>query len=135
MFRKSMDAAEVGDNVGVLVKGVKKDDVRRGFVLAAPGFIKPFKKFIAKVYVLPANEGGRKKSFVTNFKPQFFFRTANVTGTVILPSEISIVMPGDSLSLTVELIEYCPLNVGLRFVFRESHTTVGAGVITELISD
>ena len=133
MFRKSMYVAEVGDNVGVLIKGVKKDDVRRGFVLAAPGYIKPFKKFIAKIYVLSAEEGGRKKPFVSNFKPQFFFRTANVTGTVILPENVSIVMPGDSLLLTVDLIEYCPLNVGLRFVFRESHSTVGAGVITELI--
>jgi len=135
MFRKSMDAAEVGDNVGVLIKGIKKDEVKRGFVLAAPGYIKPYKKFIAKVYVLSTEEGGRKKPFFNNFKPQFFFRTANVTGTVILPVDVSIVMPGDSLSLTIELIEYCPLNVGLRFIFRESHSTVGAGVITEVISD
>jgi len=135
MFRKSMDAAEVGDNVGVLIKGIKKDEVKRGFVLAAPGYIKPYKKFTAKVYVLSTEEGGRKKPFFNNFKPQFFFRTANVTGTVILPVDVSIVMPGDSLSLTIELIEYCPLNVGLRFIFRESHSTVGAGVITEVISD
>lgn len=135
MFRKSMDSAEVGDNVGVLVKGIKKDDVKRGFILAAPGYIKPFKRFKAKVYVLSAEEGGRKKPFVTNFKPQFFFRTANVTGTIILPDDVSIVMPGDSVNLTVELIDYCPLNVGLRFVFRESHCTIGAGVITELFSD
>jgi elongation factor Tu len=135
MFRKSMDVAEVGDNVGVLIKGIKKDEVKRGFVLAAPGYIKPYKKFIAKVYVLSTEEGGRKKPFFNNFKPQFFFRTANVTGTVFLPDDISIVMPGDSLSLTIELIEYCPLNVGLRFIFRESHSTVGAGVITEVIFD
>jgi len=135
MFRKSMDYAEVGDNVGVLIKGVKKDDVKRGFILAAPGYIKPYKKFIAKVYVLSAEEGGRKKPFVTNFKPQFFFRTANVTGTIFLPDDVSIAMPGDSLNLTVELIDYCPLNVGLRFVFRESHCTIGAGVITELCGE
>jgi len=135
MFRKSMDSAEVGDNVGVLIKGVKKDDVKRGFILAAPGYIKPFKKFIAKIYILSAEEGGRKKPFVSNFKPQFFFRTANVTGSITLPVDVTIVMPGDSLLLTVDLMEYCPLNIGLRFVFRESHVTVGAGVITELISD
>ena len=135
MFRKSMDYAEVGDNVGVLIKGVKKDDVKRGFILAAPGYIKPYKKFIAKVYVLSAEEGGRKKPFVTNFKPQFFFRTANVTGTIFLPDDVSIAMPGDSLNLTIELIDYCPLNVGLRFVFRESHCTIGAGVITELCGE
>lgn len=133
MFRKSMEYAEVGDNVGILVKGIKKDEVKRGFILAAPNFIKPFNKFVAKVYVLSAEEGGRKKPFVTNFKPQFFFRTANVTGTVILSETVPLVMPGDSLNLTVELIDYCPLNIGLRFIFRESHCTIGAGVITELI--
>lgn len=132
MFRKSMEIAEVGDNVGVLIKGVKKDQVRRGFILAAPGFIKPFKKFIAKVYVLTENEGGRKKPFLSNFKPQFFFRTANVTGSIILDDTVSIVMPGDSLHFTVLLLEYCPLHIGLRFIFRESHKTVGAGVITEV---
>jgi elongation factor Tu len=135
MFRKSMDSAEVGDNVGVLIKGIKKDEVKRGFILAAPGFIKPFKKFSAKVYVLSAEEGGRKKPFVNNFKPQFFFRTANVTGTIVLPPDINMVMPGDNLTLIVDLIEYCPLNVGLRFVFRESHSTIGAGVITSLFDD
>jgi len=85
--------------------------------LAAPGYIKPYKKFIAKVYVLSTEEGGRKKPFFNNFKPQFFFRTANVTGTVFLPDDISIVMPGDSLSLTIELIEYCPLNIGYDLFF------------------
>lgn len=117
-----------------MIKGVKKDQVRRGFVLAAPGFIKPYKKFVAKIYAITEKEGGRKKPFISNFKPQFFFRTANITGTIILPESVSLVMPGDSLELTVELIEHCPLNIGLRFVFRESHVTVGAGVITELIS-
>jgi elongation factor Tu len=132
MFRKILTKAEVGDNVGVLLKAVKKDEVKRGFVLAAPSSIKPYKKFIGKVYVLSAAEGGRKKAFVSNFKPQFFFRTANVTGTVIL-EDVSVVMPGDSLNITVELIEYCPLHKGLRFIFRESHCTIGAGVITETI--
>lgn len=93
----------------MLIKGVKKDDVKRGFILGAPGTIKPYKKFQAKVYVLSAEEGGRKKSFISNFKPQFFFRTANVTGTILLPEGVAVVMPGDSLHFTVELIEYCPL--------------------------
>ena len=101
--------------------------------MAAPGFIKPFRVFLAKVYVLTDAEGGRKKPFLSNFKPQFFFRTANITGSIILPDDVSIVMPGDSLHFRVELIEYCPLNVGLHFIFRESHRTIGAGVITELI--
>lgn len=115
-----------------MIKGVKKDQVRRGFVLCAPGFIKPYKKFSAKVYILSEAEGGRNKPFLSNFKPQFFFRTANVTGSIVLSSEGAIVMPGDSLNFVVDLIEYCPLNVGLRFIFRESHRTIGAGVITDL---
>lgn len=133
MFHKSMDFAEFGDNVGVLLKGIKKDDAKRGFVLAAPNFIKPFKTFLAKVYILSAEEGGRKKPFVSNFKPQFFFRTANVTGTIILLGETSVVMPGDSLTFRVELLDFLPLNIGLRFVMRESHSTIGAGVVTELL--
>ena len=132
MFRKSMDIAEVGDNIGVLIKGISQEDAKRGFVLAAPGFIKPYKVFEAKVYVLSAAEGGRKKPFVSNFKPQFFFRTANVTGTVILPEGIAVVMPGDSLTFKVELIDYLPLSLGLKFVIRESHSTIGGGVITAL---
>lgn len=134
MFRKSLDYAEVGDNIGVLIKGVKKDDAKRGYVLAVPGYIKVYKTFFAKVYILTHKEGGRKNAFVTNFKPQFFFRTANITGTIILPEDISVVMPGDSLTLKVDILEFCPLNVGLRFVMRESHCTIGAGVITELIA-
>lgn len=133
MFHKSMDFAEFGDNVGVLLKGIKKDDAKRGFILAAPNFIKPHKTFLAKVYILSGEEGGRKKPFVSNFKPQFFFRTANVTGTIILLGETSVVMPGDSLTFRVELLDLLPLNLGLRFVMRESHSTIGAGVITELL--
>lgn len=132
MFHKAMDFAEFGDNVGVLLKGIRKDDAKRGFVLAAPNFIKPYKTFHAKVYILSAEEGGRKKPFVSNFKPQFFFRTANVTGTIILLDEVSVVMPGDSLTFRVELLDFLPLNIGLRFVMRESHSTIGAGVVTEL---
>jgi elongation factor Tu len=133
MFRKSLEIAETGDNIGVLIKGIKKDEAKRGFVLAAPGYIKVFKSFNAKIYVLTAEEGGRKKPFLSNFKPQFFFRTANITGTITLPDNVSVVMPGDSLTLRIDVIDLCPLNIGLRFVIRESHLTIGAGVITELL--
>jgi elongation factor Tu len=135
MFHKSLDYAEVGDNVGVLVKAIKKDEAKRGYVLAFPGYIKVFKSFLAKVYILTQKEGGRKNSFVTNFKPQFFFRTANLTGTIILPEGVSVVMPGDSLTFRVDLLDLAPINIGLRFVMRESHSTIGAGVITELIKE
>ena len=97
--------------------------------------MKPYKTFIAKVYVLSADEGGRKTPFLSNFKPQFFFRTANITGTIVLDESVSFFMPGESLNFKVSLIEYAPLNLGLHFIFRESHTTVGAGVITELLED
>jgi elongation factor Tu len=133
MFRKSMDYAEVGENIGVLIKGIKKDQVRRGFILAAPGYMKPYKCFVAKVYVLTGKEGGRKTPFLSNFKPQFFFRTANITGTIWLDDPVA--MPGDTLTIKVGLLEFAPLNLGLRFIFRESHTTVGAGVITEFLED
>jgi elongation factor Tu len=131
MFRKLLDFAEAGDNVGVLVKAVKRDDVRRGFVLAAPNTIKAYFYFSAKIYVLTKKEGGRHKSFISNYKPQFFFRTANITGTIILPENIAIVMPGDSLIVKVELVEKAPLNIGLRFVMREGNLTIGAGIIVE----
>jgi elongation factor Tu len=106
MFKKSMEAAEVGDNVGILIKGVKKDQLRRGFILAKPSYIKPHKRFFAKIYVLTSDEGGRKHAFMSNFKPQFFFRTASVTGTIILDSDTSLVLPGDSCDIKIELIEY-----------------------------
>jgi elongation factor Tu len=132
MFRKSLDFAEVGDNVGVLVKSVKKDEVKRGFVLAAVGTIKAYSNFDAKIYVLTKKEGGRHKPFVSNYKPQFFFRTANITGTIILPDEVSVVAPGDSLVVRVELVEKLALNKGLKFVMREGNLTIGAGVITDI---
>lgn len=135
MFHKSLDSAEVGDNVGVLIKNIKKDEAKRGFVLAAPNTIKVFRSFLAKVYILTEAEGGRKKPFITNFKPQFFFRTANITGKIILPDEVAAVLPGDSLTFRVDLLELAPLNLNLKFVMRESHCTIGAGVITELISE
>jgi elongation factor Tu len=131
MFRRSLDFAEVGDNVGVLVKNVKREDARRGFVLAAPNTIKAYQSFSAKIYILTKKEGGRHKSFISNYKPQFFFRTANITGTIILPEEVSVVMPGDSLIIKVELVEKAPLNIGLRFVMREGNLTIGAGIIVE----
>jgi len=133
MFRKSLDIAEVGDNVGVLVKAVKRDDVKRGYVLAALNIIKAYNRFKAKIYVLTKQEGGRHKPFISNYTPQFFFRTANMTGSLILPDDISAVMPGDSLVVTVKLVDKVALNIGLRFVMREGNITIGAGIILEFI--
>jgi elongation factor Tu len=132
MFHKTLSIAEVGDNVGILIKNIKKEDVKRGYVLAMPGFMKIYKSFEAKVYILTKKEGGRHKPFVTNYKPQFFFRTSNVTGTLFLPEGVSVVMPGDNLNLRVELVEKVALNLGLKFVMREGTLTIGAGVITNL---
>ncbi len=131
MFRKSLDIAECGDNVGVLVKAVKRDDVKRGYILAALNLIKAYSNFKAKIYALTQKEGGRSKPFVSNYTPQFFFRTANMTGSIILPEEVSAVMPGDSLQVSVKLVGRVPLNVGLRFVMREGNITIGAGIILE----
>jgi len=130
MFRKSLDSAEVGDNIGVLIRGIKRDEAKRGYILATPSTVKAFSFFEAKVYILTKKEGGRHKSFVSNYKPQFFFRTANVTGTITLPKDISVVMPGDSLVLDIELVDKVPLTLGLRFVMREGNLTIGAGVVT-----
>jgi elongation factor Tu len=132
MFRKSLETAEAGDNVGVLVKAVKRDEVRRGFVLAALNIIKAYSNFKAKIYALTEKEGGRHKPFVSNYTPQFFFRTANMTGSIILPEDVSAVMPGDSLQVNVKLVDKVPLNIGLRFVMREGNITIGAGIILEL---
>jgi elongation factor Tu len=132
-FRKSLEIAEVGDNVGILVKAVKKDEVKKGFVLAAVNTIKAYDSFKAKIYALTKKEGGRHKPFVSNYTPQFFFRTANVTGSIILPDEISVVMPGDSLVVIIKLVNKIPLNLGLRFIMREGNITIGAGIILEFI--
>jgi len=132
MFKKSLDFAEVGDNVGLLIRGIKKEEVKRGYVLAAPNTIKGYTMFDAKIYVLTKKEGGRHKPFVSNYKPQFFFRTANITGTITLPEQIAVVMPGDSLVVKVNLVEKVPLNIGLRFVMREGNITIGAGVIVTI---
>jgi len=133
MFRKSLDLAEAGENVGILVKAVKRDEVRRGFVLASVNTIKAYDNFKGKIYVLTKKEGGRHKPFITNYTPQFFLRTANVTGSLILPDEISAVMPGDSLVITVKLVDKLPAQIGDRFVMREGNITIGAGVILEFI--
>lgn len=133
MFRKSLDLAEAGENVGILVKAVKRDDVRRGFVLASINTIKAFDIFKGKIYVLTKKEGGRHKPFITNYTPQFFLRTANVTGSIILPDEVSAVMPGDSLVVTVKLVDKLPAKIGDRFVMREGNITIGAGVILEFV--
>lgn len=133
MFRKSLDFAEVGDSIGMLIKNIKREEVKRGYLLASPGSIKCFQKFSAKIYVLTSKEGGRSKPFVSNYKPQFFFRTANITGSIILPENISVVLPGDSLTVIVLLVEFAPINVGLRFVMREGQLTIGGGVVTQLL--
>jgi len=133
MFRKSLDLAEAGENVGILVKAVKRDDVRRGFVLASINTIKAYDSFKGKIYVLTKKEGGRHKPFITNYTPQFFLRTANVTGSIILPDEISAVMPGDSLAITIKLVDKVAAQVGDRFVMREGNITIGAGVILEFL--
>jgi len=133
MFRKSLDFAEVGDNVGILVKSIKKTDISRGHVLAAPGTIRPWDVFEAKAYILTHKEGGRHKGFAPLYKPQFFFRTMNVTGTIsFVDNKISFAMPGDSININVVLVNKVPLNNGLRFVMREGNLTIGAGVIVEV---
>lgn len=133
MFRKILDEALPGDNVGILLRGVSKEEVWRGQVVAKPGTIKPHKKFKAEVYVLTKEEGGRHTPFYSHYKPQFYIRTADVTGEVVLPEGVEMVMPGDNVNLTVELIEYVAIEKGMRFAIREGGRTVGAGVVTEII--
>ncbi len=133
MFRKILDEALPGDNVGVLLRGVEKDDVERGMVLAKPGSIKPHTKFKAEVYVLKPEEGGRHTPFFNGYRPQFYFRTTDVTGTIKLPEGREMVMPGDNVNLEVELIAPVALEKGLRFAIREGGRTVGAGIITEVV--
>lgn len=133
MFRKILDEALPGDNIGVLLRGVGKDDVERGQVLAKPGSIKPYSKFKAEVYVLKKEEGGRHTPFFNGYRPQFYFRTTDVTGVVNLPEGVEMVMPGDNVELEVELIKPVALEEGLRFAIREGGRTVGAGVVTKII--
>jgi elongation factor Tu len=134
MFRKLLDKAEAGDNVGVLLRGTKKDDVERGMVLSKPGAIKPHSKFKAEVYVLSKEEGGRHTPFFTNYRPQFYFRTSDVTGTVALPEGVEMVMPGDNVSVEITLIAPVAMEKGQRFAIREGGRTIGAGRISEVVS-
>ena len=133
MFRKEMDEAQAGDNVGVLLRGIAKDEVERGQVLAKPGSITPHTKFEAEVYALTKEEGGRHKPFFNGYRPQFYIRTTDVTGTIQLPEGVEMVMPGDNVKLTVELIAPIALEEGTRFAIREGGRTVGAGVVTKII--
>jgi elongation factor Tu len=133
MFRKILDDAEAGDNVGVLLRGTGKDDVERGQVLAKPGSIKPFKYFKGEVYVLKKEEGGRHTPFFSGYKPQFYFRTTDVTGEIKLAEGVEMVMPGDNSTFEVKLIAPIAMEPGLRFAVREGGRTVGAGVVTEIL--
>ena len=133
MFRKLLDQGEAGDNVGVLLRGTKREDVERGQVLAAPGSITPHTKFKAEAYILTKDEGGRHTPFFTNYRPQFYFRTTDVTGTVQLPEGTEMVMPGDNVSMEIELIAPIAMDEGLRFAIREGGRTVGAGVVASII--
>ena len=133
MFRKLLDRGEAGDNIGALLRGIDREDVERGQVLAAPGSIKPHTKFKAETYVLTKEEGGRHTPFFGNYRPQFYFRTTDVTGTVELPSGTEMVMPGDNIGLTVNLISPIAMTKGLKFAIREGGKTVGAGVVSEII--
>jgi elongation factor Tu len=133
MFRKLLDSANAGDNVGVLLRGTKKDDVERGMVLAKPGSITPHTHFKAEVYVLSKEEGGRHTPFFTNYRPQFYFRTTDVTGTVVLPTGVEMVMPGDNVSVDITVIAPVAMERGQRFAIREGGRTIGAGRVTEVL--
>ena len=134
MFRKLLDSGMAGDNVGLLLRGIDKDDVERGQVLAKPGSIKPHTKFVGSVYVLSKEEGGRHTPFFKGYRPQFYFRTTDVTGVCELPEGVEMVMPGDNVTITVELITPVAMDKGLRFAIREGGRTVGAGTVTEVVS-
>jgi elongation factor Tu len=133
MFRKLLDQGEAGDNIGVLLRGTKREDVERGQVLAKPGTITPHTRFAAEAYILTKEEGGRHTPFFTNYRPQFYFRTTDVTGTVELPDGTEMVMPGDNIRMTVKLIQPIAMDEGLRFAIREGGRTVGAGVVAKII--
>ena len=133
MFRKLLDQGQAGDNVGCLLRGIQKDDVERGQVLAKPGSVTPHKTFEGEVYVLKKEEGGRHKPFFTNYRPQFYMRTTDVTGQIVLPDDVKMVMPGDNVKMKVELITPVAMEAQQRFAIREGGRTVGAGVITNII--
>ena len=133
MFRKLLDQGEAGDNIGALLRGTKREEVARGQVLSKPGSIKPHTKFKAEAYILTKDEGGRHTPFFTNYRPQFYFRTTDVTGSVALPEGTEMIMPGDNITMSVELIVPIAMDQGLRFAIREGGRTVGAGVVAEII--
>jgi elongation factor Tu len=133
MFRKILDRGEAGDNVGILLRGIEKKDIKRGMVICKPGSVTPHAKFEAEVYILKKEEGGRHTPFHNNYRPQFYVRTTDVTGTIVLPDGVEMVMPGDNLTITVDLIQPIALNVGLRFAIREGGRTVGAGQVTKIL--
>lgn len=133
MFRKILDRGEAGDNVGLLLRGIEKSDIRRGMVIAKAGSVKPHKKFKAQVYILTKEEGGRHTPFHNKYRPQFYVRTTDVTGEIQLPEGVEMVLPGDNLTITVELLQPIALNEGLRFAIREGGRTVGAGQVTEIL--
>ena len=134
MFRKLLDSAEAGDNIGVLLRGIAKDEIERGQVLAKPGSINPHTKFVGQVYVLTEKEGGRHKPFFSNYRPQFYFRTTDVTGVITLPEGTEMCRPGDHVDMTVELISSIAIEKGLRFAIREGGRTVGSGVVAEILA-
>jgi elongation factor Tu len=133
MFRKLLDEGRAGENVGVLLRGTKREEVERGQVLSAPGTVNPHTKFEAEVYILSKDEGGRHTPFFSNYRPQFYFRTTDVTGAVALPDGVEMVMPGDNIKMEVELIAPIAMDDGLRFAIREGGRTVGAGVVSKII--
>jgi elongation factor Tu len=133
MFRKLLDQGEAGDNIGALLRGTKKEDVERGQVLSAPGKIKPHTKFMCEAYILTKEEGGRHTPFFSNYRPQFYFRTTDVTGSTVLPEGTEMVMPGDNITMEVNLIAPIAMDEGLRFAIREGGRTVGAGVVTKIL--
>jgi elongation factor Tu len=132
MFRKILDRGEAGDNVGILLRGIQKEDIKRGMVICKPGSVKPHDTFKAEVYILKKEEGGRHTPFHNNYRPQFYVRTTDVTGIITLPTGVEMVMPGDNLTIDVKLLSPIALNVGLRFAIREGGRTVGAGQVTEI---
>jgi elongation factor Tu len=134
MFRKLLDQAEAGDNIGVLLRGIDKEEVERGQVLAKPGSIHPHTKFLGQVYVLTKDEGGRHTPFFNGYRPQFYFRTTDVTGVVKLPEGVEMVMPGDNIRMDIELITPIAIEEGLRFAIREGGRTVASGVVTTVVA-
>jgi elongation factor Tu len=134
MFRKILTRGEAGDNAGLLLRGIEKEQIKRGMVICAPGSVKPHKKFKCEVYVLSKDEGGRHTPFFNGYRPQFYFRTTDVTGDVVLPTNVEMVMPGDNVTLEVTLINAIAMDKGLRFAIREGGRTVGAGQVTEVLA-